>query len=89
MGKEVENAEEKKTLPKAFPNRPARIAHRGDIWSGPENTMSAFTGAVNKGCEGIETDIRRTAAVSYTHLQQTNIHKRGTGTDQRCDSERG
>ena len=61
MGKEVENAEENRTLPKAFPNRPARIAHRGDIWSGPENTMSAFTGAVNKGCEGIEMDIRRTA----------------------------
>ena len=61
MGKEVENAEENRTLPKAFPNRPARIAHRGDIWSGPENTMSAFTGAGNKGCEGIEMDIRRTA----------------------------
>ena len=41
-------------------DRPARIAHRGDIWSGPENTLSAFTGAVRKGCEGIETDIRKT-----------------------------
>ena len=61
MGKEVENTGKNKTLSAAFPHRPARIAHRGDIWSGPENTMSAFTGAVNKGCEGIEMDIRRTA----------------------------
>lgn len=61
MGKEVENTGKNKTLSAAFPHRPARIAHRGDIWSGPENTMSAFLGAVKKGCEGIETDIRKTA----------------------------
>ena len=69
MGKEIgkETGKEKRESSKgaatgaASLGGPARIAHRGDIWSGPENTMSAFWGAVRKGCEGIETDIRRTA----------------------------
>lgn len=61
MGKEVEYTGNNKDSSADLRHRPARIAHRGDIWSGPENTMSAFSGAVKKGCEGIETDIRKTA----------------------------
>lgn len=73
MGKEIEKEIKKKKYNEGavgqaafsrrsdFRHRPARIAHRGDIWSGPENTMSAFRGAVTRGCEGIETDIRKTA----------------------------
>lgn len=38
----------------------ARLAHRGGIFAGPENTMTAFRAAVSQGCEGIETDIRLT-----------------------------
>ncbi|HIY61331.1 MAG TPA: hypothetical protein H9831_11750 [Candidatus Eisenbergiella pullistercoris] len=59
--KEIEESSEGAAVKAASFRRPARIAHRGDIWSGPENTMSAFWGAVRKGCEGIEMDIRRTA----------------------------
>lgn len=36
------------------------FAHRGDMGSGPENTMEALDGAVEKGAGGVEIDIRMT-----------------------------
>ena len=36
------------------------FAHRGDHESGPENTMPAFAGAVNKGFDYLETDVHCT-----------------------------
>lgn len=41
-------------------NRPQAIAHRGYKASHPENTMSAFKGAVEVGAHAIETDIHIT-----------------------------
>ena len=39
---------------------PLLLAHRGDMESGPENTMTALRAAVQKGADGVEIDIRRT-----------------------------
>ena len=37
---------------------PMRFAHRGLVQAAPENTLGAFQGAVEFGCEGIEIDIQ-------------------------------
>lgn len=37
---------------------PMRFCHRGLAQAAPENTLGAFQGAVDAGCEGIELDIR-------------------------------
>jgi glycerophosphoryl diester phosphodiesterase len=41
--------------------RPAICAHRGASRRHPENTLAAFTAAVEMGADMIETDVRRTA----------------------------
>jgi glycerophosphoryl diester phosphodiesterase len=40
---------------------PTVIAHRGDSVSAPENTLSAFQQAIDKGAKGIEFDVKLTA----------------------------
>ncbi len=39
---------------------PMVIAHRGDISTAPENTLSAFQNALVAGADGIELDVRLT-----------------------------
>ena len=39
---------------------PEILAHRGDLESGPENTLTALNGAAVKGADGVEIDIRMT-----------------------------
>ncbi len=41
------------------PNRPLRLAHRGDHRHAPENTLAAFLAALElPGCDGLEFDVR-------------------------------
>lgn len=37
---------------------PKRFAHRGMVQCAPENTLEAFSAAIDYGCEGIELDLR-------------------------------
>ena len=37
--------------------RPLVIAHRGDTAAAPENTLAAFTAAIDAGADGIELDV--------------------------------
>lgn len=37
---------------------PKRFAHRGMVQDAPENTLGAFSAAIEYGCEGIELDLR-------------------------------
>lgn len=39
---------------------PQTLAHRGYNQKYPENTLSAFRGAIEAGCHAIETDVRLT-----------------------------
>ena len=45
---------------KPFPN-PILLAHRGDKDHAPENTLPAFTQAVQKGADGVELDVKLTS----------------------------
>ena len=40
---------------------PLIIAHRGDVTNAPENTLSAFSAALDLGADGIELDVRLTS----------------------------
>ena len=43
----------------ARPKQPIEVvAHRGASWDRPENTLSAFAGAVQQGCDAIELDVQ-------------------------------
>lgn len=55
-------------------------AHRGDSKNYPENTMSAFMGAYEKGADYIELDIHETKDRMLVVLHDANL-KRTTGID--------
>jgi len=42
-----------------FP-RPLLLAHRGDLTNAPENTLPAFSQAIQKGADGVELDAKLT-----------------------------
>jgi glycerophosphoryl diester phosphodiesterase len=43
-----------------FP-RPIILAHRGDVFHAPENTLPAFQQAIQKGADGVELDAKLTS----------------------------
>lgn len=47
-------------MPDSFP-RPILLAHRGDNTHAPENTLPAFTQAIQNGADGVELDAKLTA----------------------------
>ena len=54
-------------------NTPIIIAHRGDKACAPENTLSAFKQAADKGAAGIEFDVKLTAdgqVIAQSHTGQ-------------------
>ena len=58
----------------------AVTAHRGASVSFPENTMSAFVAAKEKGADWIELDVQQTKDEKIIVLHDTNL-KRTTGVD--------
>lgn len=59
-------------------------AHRGDKFNFPENTMSAFRSALEKGVDMIETDIRRTKDGELILIHDRS-GLRTTGVDKNVD----
>jgi glycerophosphoryl diester phosphodiesterase len=57
--------------------RTANMAHRGGAALWPENTMRAFEGALDLGCDAIELDCHLTAAgelvVVHDYTESTNV----------------
>jgi glycerophosphoryl diester phosphodiesterase len=62
-------------------NTPIIIAHRGDKACAPENTLSAFKQAADKGAAGIEFDVKLTAdgRVIVMHDQTVDRTTNGSG----------
>ncbi|HEY5270103.1 MAG TPA: glycerophosphodiester phosphodiesterase family protein [Anaerolineales bacterium] len=60
---------------------PVIIAHRGDKAYAPENTLSAFKQAIEKGADAIEFDVKLTAdgQVIVLHDQTVDRTTNGTG----------
>lgn len=61
---------------------PHIIAHRGGGQNYPENTLLAFSRAIEKGCNGIELDVQVTKddVVVVYHPNDLSVHTDGTGT---------
>lgn len=57
------------------------VAHRGDSYAAPENTLEAFQSAVDKGAEWVELDVRQTSDGVLVVTHDGNL-KRTTGLDQ-------
>lgn len=60
---------------------PLIIAHRGDVEAAPENTLTAFRSAVEKGADGIELDVRLTkdGRVAVMHDRRVDRTTSGKG----------
>jgi glycerophosphoryl diester phosphodiesterase len=65
---------------------PLVIAHRGSSRKAPENTLAAFSRAIDDGADGIELDVRRTAdgAIVVFHDSRLNRTTGGEGKIERC-----
>ncbi|HVL32774.1 MAG TPA: glycerophosphodiester phosphodiesterase [Actinomycetota bacterium] len=63
------------------------IAHRGLSARAPENTLEAFSRALDAGCDGIETDVRLTADGGLVLLHDDELARttgvRGRASDMR------
>jgi glycerophosphoryl diester phosphodiesterase len=59
---------------------PLVVAHRGYSGIAPENTMAAFSAAVNKGVAWIECDIRRTKDGEFVVLHDASLQRTTNGS---------
>lgn len=67
-----------------FP-RPILLAHRGDLTYAPENTLPAFSQAIQKGADGIELDAKLTADGHVVVIHDETVN-RTTGASGRVGS---
>jgi len=57
-----------------FP-RPILLAHRGDLAYAPENTLPAFSQAIQKGADGVELDAKLTADGHVIVIHDTTVDR--------------
>lgn len=67
-----------------FP-RPILLAHRGDYKYAPENTLPAFSQAIQKGADGVELDAKLTADGQVVVIHDETVN-RTTGANGRVGS---
>lgn len=60
--------------------RPILLAHRGDSSHAPENTLPAFTSAIQKGADGVELDAQLTADGHVVVIHDPNVKRTTDGT---------
>ena len=61
-------------------SRPLVIAHRGASGSAPENTMAAFSLAVERGAEVVELDVQMTADGYPVVIHNATVNRTTDGT---------
>ena len=59
--------------------RPIILAHRGDCAHAPENTLPAFSQAIQKGADGIELDVKLTADGHVVVIHDSDIERTTSG----------
>ena len=62
-----------------FP-RPILLAHRGDLAHAPENTLPAFSQAIQKGADGVELDVKLTADGHVIVIHDETVDRTTNGT---------
>jgi len=62
-----------------FP-RPILFAHRGDKSHAPENTLPAFSMALQKGADGVELDAKLTADGQVIVIHDSTVNRTTNGT---------
>lgn len=62
-----------------FP-RPILLAHRGDLTHAPENTLPAFSQAVQKGADGVELDAKLTADGHVIVIHDATVDRTTNGS---------
>lgn len=62
----------------SFP-RPIILAHRGDSFHAPENTLPAFSSALQKGADGVELDVKLTADGHVIVIHDSDIERTTDG----------
>jgi len=72
-------------LRQAKTHRPLVVAHRGDSWNFPENTLEAARGAIALGVDVIELDVHRSADNVAVVIHDREL-ARTTGQNGRIDS---
>jgi len=66
-------------------SRPLVIAHRGDCAHAPENTLSAFRLALQKGADGIELDVSLSADGELIVCHDSTVDRTTDGTGKIAD----
>lgn len=61
-----------------FPT-PIILAHRGDLTHAPENTLPAFSQAIQKGADGVELDAKLTSDGHVIVLHDTTVDRTTNG----------
>lgn len=64
--------------------KPARIAHRGGALLAPENTLPAFSRAVEIGVDGLELDVHLTRDAEVVVLHDDDVERTTDGKGKVC-----
>ena len=62
------------------PSRPMLIGHRGYPARFPENTLAAFSGAIEAGCDMIELDVTLTRDRRVVVIHDDTLDRTTSGT---------
>jgi glycerophosphoryl diester phosphodiesterase len=67
--------------------RPLVLAHRGACQHAPENTLEAFSAALQQGADGVELDVRWSSDQEPVIIHDPTLERYTAGKDRRCVSD--
>ena len=75
------------TAPRAEPDRPLVVAHRGANRDAPENTLAAFRLAVTQGADLLELDLRQTRDGELVAIHDARLERTTNGSGLVCEMD--